>query len=234
MKHLYIDTPLKAHTTLELGRNLTRRLTRVLRFKAGHQFVLFNGKDGLFEATLSDIDSGTATLGGQIKEQPAPQHTALYLALTKRDAFDRAVRQATELGIDHIYPVETEFAVPDKLKTERLDTIIQEAAEQCERLTLPTLHNPQPLKAALDAASGKIFWADETVAKESSLGQWGNHPTTPNDGTLIGPEGGFSDTEKEQLRAHAKIVRVGLGQHILRVDTAVCVGIGRFFDHLQA
>ena len=234
MKHLFIDMPLKANTTINLERNLARRLTRVLRFKQGHKFVLFNGKDGLFETTLTDIENGIATLGECLQQQPAPQHTALYLALTKRDAFDRAVRQATEMGIDHIYPVETEFSVPDKLKTERLDTIIQEAAEQCERLTLPILHPHQSLKAALEHAEGKIFWADESVAKENTLGQWGNNPTTLNDGLLIGPEGGFSDTEKQQLRSHAKIVRVGLGQHILRVDTAVCVGIGRFFDHLQA
>lgn len=234
MKHLYIDAPLAPNTPLPLERNLHRRLTRVLRFKQGHTFAAFNGRDGLFQVTLTNAEEGLATIGEQLKPQPAKQHTALYLALTKRDAFDRAVRQATEIGIDHIYPVMTDFAVPDKLNTERLNTIIQEAAEQCERLTLPTLHPYQPLAKALENPTGKIFWADETVAKENTLGQWGATATTLQDGLLIGPEGGFSESEKATLATHKNVVRIGLGQYILRVDTAVCVGLGRFFDHLKA
>lgn len=232
MKNLYLDQPLSPHTTLPLERTLARRLTRVLRFKEGQAFALFNGRDGLFAATLADVQEGIAHIGDQIKPQPAPQNTALYLALTKRDAFDRALRQATEIGIDHIYPVMTDFAVPDKLNAARLNTILLEAAEQCERLTLPTLHPPQPLKKALEVAGGKIFWADETTAKETNPHTWGNHPATPADGLLIGPEGGFSAAEKQLLRGHAPVVRISLGQHILRVDTAVAVGLGRFFDHL--
>ena len=234
MKHLFIDAPLTANSDLALERNLFRRLTRVLRFKAGQKFALFNGRDGLFEAEITNLDTGMARIGSQLKTQPAPRNTALYLALTKRDAFDRAVRQATEIGIDHIYPVMTDFAVPDKLKAERLNTIIEEAAEQCERLTLPIMHDHQPLAKALEAASGQIFWADETVAKEDSLGQWGDTPATIQDGLLVGPEGGFSEAEKTMLRGHSKVVRVGLSQYILRVDTAVCVGLGRFFDHLKS
>ena len=231
MKHLYINQPLRPSAPLQLERTLHRRLTRVLRLKEGQAFALFNGQDGLFAATLTNANDGIAAIGNQLKPQPKPQNTALYLALTKRDAFDRAIRQATEIGVDHIYPVQTDFAVPDTLNTERLQTIIQEAAEQCERLTLPTLHPPQPLKKALEAANGKIFWADETIVKENGLGQWGEHPSTADDGLLIGPEGGFSVAEKHTLATHPKVARIGLGAHILRVYTAVAVGLGRFFDH---
>lgn len=220
MKQFYLNSPLGAGT-FRLPRPLARRLHRVLRLKKGQTIGLFNGRDGLWRATLTDPSEGLVALEEQVKAQPQPSETHLFLALAKRDAFDRAVRFATELGASHIHPVTTEFSVPDKLKTERLETIITEAAEQCERLTLPEMSAAKDLQQAIAGFSGRIFWADESP-KDDPFQGWQNAGAA---GVLIGPEGGFSDKERTWLRQQSHIIPVGLGQNILRVDTAVCAGL---------
>lgn len=219
-KYFYLNAPL-TQQELVLPRSLARRLHRVLRYKKGQEIALFNGREGLWRAVLLAPEDGRVKITEQIKPQPEAREARLFLALAKRDAFDRAVRQATELGVTHIQPVKTEFCVADKLKPERLETIILEAAEQCERLTLPQMADPLDLKEAITTHKENIFWADESPSDQPFDG-WGEGA---GNGVLIGPEGGFSEEERAWLRGQKNIIPVGLGENILRVDTAVCAAL---------
>ena len=233
-KQLFYPGQLVPGQTLPLPRPLARRLHRVLRLKAGTELAFFNGQDGLVAATLVNPVDGVVELGEQLRPQPVATELWLLLALAKKDAFDRAVRMATECGIDHIQPVQTAFCVPDRLNPERLETIIIEAAEQCERLTLPQLHAPLPLAEAVAQVPGHTWWGDEAQVRLADAGHWGNQTTKPptgraigaGDGLLIGPEGGFAPAEASLLKSLDTVTAVGLGPHILRVDTAVAVGCG--------
>jgi 16S rRNA (uracil1498-N3)-methyltransferase len=219
LRYFFVDSPLAAGSKVTPGRELSRRLSRVLRLRVGARVALFNGRDGVFAAALADDEAQQLDLTDQLVSAPSPARYHLYIALTKRDAMDRVLRQATELGITDLHPVMTDHCVADKLNDERVQALIVEAAEQCERASLPVLHPVMPLTAAVSAAAGRVFWC-----AERGPGVWGAVKPAAGDGVLVGPEGGFSDPEKAFLAAHSKVTPVGLGAYVLRVDTAAAAG----------
>lgn len=216
MRYFYLDHALSAGHTVALPKPLQRRLTGVLRLKPGQELAVFNGRDGVFQATLADA----ATLAVQTQLSPfTPLPSCrLWVGLPKKETFDRVLRQATEMGVTEIQPLLTEFTVPTKLNLERVQAILIEAAEQCERQDLPALHAPIPLPQALKNLTEPLAWAYERLAATPA-------PVKPCRGVLIGPEGGFSSTEIELLQQHPQIQPISLGKTILRVDTAVVAGL---------
>lgn len=211
-KHIYLPSPLTGQT-ISLEADLSKRLSRVLRMRHGHKIAVFNGHDGLWLASLDDDKAKSISLIQQLKPQPEVSPFKLFIALPKRDAMTSVLRQATELGITHIQPLLTDHCVADKLNSQRTQAVLIEAAEQCERLTVPQLEPLRPLQDVLKEKQA-ILWCAEHA---------GDTPFTPdkNAAVLIGPEGGFSQAEKDLLTSSPHVKAVGLGNTILRVDTAV-------------
>lgn len=219
LKHFYTPHALSAGQEVILDDALTHRLTRVLRLTEGAPLALFNGQDGLFEATLTQPKRGAARVGGQLQAQPRPRPLALAICLPKREAWDNVLRQATEMGVTDIIPLLSRHAVADKINTTRVLPRLIEAAEQSERLTIPTLHPLQPLSAWLSTQNNDFSWAYERHAGRAA-------PSLPST-VLIGPEGGFSGAEIEALQANPHTRPLSLGPTILRVDTAVVAALSR-------
>lgn len=213
-KHIYVDTPLKTGDTVRLPPHTHHRLTKVLRLPDGAELSLFNGVDGVFAGLLQQK---TVLIQQQLHSfKPLPA-LCLLIGLPKKEAMDRILRQATELGVRDIYPLLTDYAVPDKLNLERAQAILIEAAEQCERMDIPTLHAPADLQKTLGMLQFPITWAYER-----------HHPASAvplSSALLVGPEGGFSPAEVAFLAAQPKVSAYSLGQTILRVDTAVVAGL---------
>lgn len=226
LKHLYTDIPLNAGQTVALPKTLARRLSRVLRLRMGDKVALFNGVDGLWAVELLDNDAVSVRVAEQLAPQPQLPEVWLYIALTKRDAMDRVLRQATEMGVTHIQPVQTARSVADKMNAERVENLLVEATEQCERLHLPHMQPVLSLEQAV-SQSRPVFWCAEHVR-----GHWQGEVSPPA-AILVGPEGGFSDAEKTWLAAQKNVTAVGLGAHILRVDTAVVAALSRFYNQLK-
>ena len=218
-KHFYLNTSLQAGAVLPIPDELRHRLSGVLRMKEGDTLALFNGQSGLWEAKLTDAKLRKVQVVQQVQPQPtATPMLALALGLPKREAWESALRQATELGVTAIYPLATHYAQRDKVNAERAHAIIIEAAEQCERLTLPVVHPVQTLATWLASLDAPCAWAYER----------GGDNATPVAPTLfIGPEGGFAPEEVTSLQAHPQIQPFSLGQTILRTDTAVVAGLAR-------
>lgn len=221
-KHFYLDTLLKNGAVVALPKPFARRLSRVLRLKAGAELALFNGKDGVWCGVYDG--EGIVTLKERLQEQVKPLGLTLYIGLLKKEAMDRVLRQATECGVEIIQPVLTEFTVPDKLNLERAEAIVVEAAEQCERGSVPMLQAPKPLQEALQGE--QTWWCDEVEG-----GKW-QHKTAINQSLLVGPEGGFSAEERAWLQKQSFVTVVGLGPNILRADTAVVAALSRYFEYL--
>ncbi|MFZ2619303.1 MAG: RsmE family RNA methyltransferase [Alphaproteobacteria bacterium] len=221
MRHFFVNAPLRPNELLALPKDLAHRLARVLRLRAGTDIALLNGRDGLFHATFDGQNH--AQVGQQARLFQATSSLTLYIALPKRDAMDSILRQATELGIAHIVPLLADHCVPDKLNMERAHTLLVEAAEQCERLDIPTLAPPVPLLPTLAALKTTIYWCAERIAQTQP---WPTH-TAPHTGLLVGCEGGFSAKEKASLLAMPHVAPVTLGSTILRTDTAVVAGIAK-------
>lgn len=217
LKHFYLAAPLTAGATVALPEALQSRLSRVLRLGEGAEIACFNGEDGLWRAQLTDAKARQAIIREQRRPQPAPSGATLAVGLPKREAWETILRQATELGVAAIQPLSTQFSQRDKFNAARAEMIMIEAAEQCERLTLPTLRPLQPLAGWLKALHSPCAWAYE---------RGGAAPTRAGT-VLVGPEGGFSPAEVAALQAHPQVQPFSLGPTILRADTAVVAALTR-------
>ena len=150
---------------------------------------------------------------------PEPDLWLLFAPL-KRDATDHVVQKATELGASELFPTLTERSQTDRVNLGRLRAIAMEAAEQCERLTMPVIHPPQRLADRLkDWRHRKLV-----VALERSRAP--PPPALAGPGALlVGPEGGFSPAEAAWLDTLAFVTPACLGPLVLRADTAAIVGL---------
>ncbi|MEO1149624.1 MAG: 16S rRNA (uracil(1498)-N(3))-methyltransferase [Pseudomonadota bacterium] len=249
---LFVPQRLATGQSLTLSADQAHYLAQVMRRKVGDRVEVFNGEDGAFHGTLSALSRRAVAveIGDQLRA-PAPEgDLTLYFAVVKRGAVEMIVQKATELGVTRLQPLITERTVAKGFNAERLATIAQEAAEQCERLSVPALGEPIRLETLLakreDRPSAVIFFADE--AGDDPDRRWGGASGRPDPlaiclqrlakrpaslGLLIGPEGGFSTAERDALRAAPGIVPAGLGPRILRADTAAITGLAILQSYLE-
>ncbi len=211
-------------------------LGTVLRRQPGDLVRLFNARDGEWSATIEALrkERGHFRLGRQLRP-PAPEFgPTLLFAPLKRDATDLVVRMATELGVAELQPVTTERTNASRINAARWAVIATEAAEQCERLSVPAITEPVRLPDLLGAwePDRPLLVALERATPEDaagSLAAWrARTPATPSGfqpGLLVGPEGGFSPAERALLRSRPFVVAATLGPLILRAETAALAGL---------
>ena len=221
---LFVDAPLTEGAAVALGADQAHRLGAVLRARPGDLLRLFNGRDGEWQARLAELRRRAALCvpERQLCAQAAEPDLWLVFALLKRAPTDLLVQKATELGAAALLPVSTERTNPERVNLDRLRAIAIEAAEQCERLTIPAIHPPRPLPAVLASwppARKLVVAAERTAAP----------PVLPARGLpsalLIGPEGGWAPAELDASLRHPFAVAASLGPRILRAETAAIVGL---------
>ncbi|MBN8873256.1 MAG: 16S rRNA (uracil(1498)-N(3))-methyltransferase [Rhodospirillales bacterium] len=220
---LFVDAPLAAGATLPLAPAQAHYLGTVLRRAPGSALHLFNGRDGEWLARLASLkrDRADAVVERQTRPQQGDTDLWLAFALLKRDATDLVVQKATELGAAVLLPVITARTNAHRVNEDRLRAIAIEAAEQCERLTLPELRPPQTLAAVLAdwPADRPLFAALERSPAAAPLRP---HARA---GLLVGPEGGFAPAELDALRSHPIVTPVQIGPRVLRAETACLAGL---------
>jgi 16S rRNA (uracil1498-N3)-methyltransferase len=229
---LYVEAALPGDGAITLGADQSHYLANVMRARAGDAVALFNGRDGEWASEITGIAKRavTLTLGAKIREQKTEPDLWLAFAPIKKARIDFIAQKATELGVSHLIPVITRRTIVDRVKTERLHANAVEAAEQCERLTVPTVGEPVKLEALLAdwPADRRIMFCDEqlTGAPAHSALSAADDKTAPAPwGILIGPEGGFDDHERKLIRAQAGTTVCTLGPRVLRADTAAMAAI---------
>jgi 16S rRNA (uracil1498-N3)-methyltransferase len=197
-------------------------LGAVLRLGPGDKVKLFDDRTGEWLAEIAEAGRKRTrlTVLERLRERESVPDLWLLFAPVKRGRIDWLVEKATELGVARLAPVITRRTIVDRLNLARLRAHAIEAAEQCERTALPELAEPVKLGALLNAWPGDrlLYFADER----------GGGPFTPAPGPagiLIGPEGGFTDEEREMIRALPEARPVSLGPRILRADTAALAAI---------
>ena len=201
----------------------SRYLGTVMRRAVGDRLRLFNGRDGEWQARITTLGKRSAVAEAEVllrPQAPEPDHW-LLLSIIKRDALEWAIEKATELGVAEIHPVITARSQPGRPNPDRLRAIATEAAEQCERLTVPVTHPPRPLEAVLrDWPDGRRLVAAIERGDDAP-------PDRQPDaaGLLIGPEGGFDRMELDAMRRLPFLVAASLGPRILRAETAAIVGL---------
>lgn len=221
---MYVDTPLATGEAVTLGEKLAHYAGDVMRLKAGDALLLFNGRNGEWQATITDMGKRSIALRCEVQARsqcPVPDMMVCF-APPRGGRIDSIIEKATELGARILQPVRTERSVVDKVNEEKWLSTVREAAEQCERLDLPDIRPMVTLPHLLAGwEEGRtLFYGDESGS--SAFGLHGESTQeTPKWAVLTGPEGGFSPAEIQQLQQHKSARGVGLGPRILRTDTAV-------------
>jgi 16S rRNA (uracil1498-N3)-methyltransferase len=222
---LYVSVPLAVGTKVALPSAQAHYLRTVMRRLTGDTVCLFNGRDGEWEAGIVALDRHAARVEVQtcLRAQAPEPDLWLVFALLKRDATDVVVEKATELGVSALWPVVTARCVVRGVHPDRLQRIAIEAAEQCERLSVPEIHEPRPLSDLLATwpEGRRLIVAAERVADLEMAA------VPPPSALLVGPEGGFDPAELDALRARPLVTFASLGPRILRAETAAIAGLAR-------
>ena len=222
---LFVDFPLAPDAAPMIDGPAAHYLLNVMRMKAGDPILLFDNISGEWLAVVADAAKRSLALRVERQTREIEQVPDLWLcfAPVKKARLDWIIEKATELGISRLQPVITERTIVERIKGERIEAQIIEACEQCGRTALPTLAEPVKLPQLLTdwPANRALLFADEAggipLAKVEAPA-----PAA----ILTGPEGGFTDRERDMLIAHAAVRRVALGPRILRAETAAIAAIG--------
>ncbi len=223
---LYVEHPLGAGQPVPLTQAQANYLFNVMRLNAGDTLAVFNGRDGEWRAEVAQAAkrAGELRVSEQTAAQLDPPDLWLLFAPIKKARTDFIVEKAAELGVARILPVQTEFTNSERIRQDRLRAHAVEAAEQCGGTYVPSVGKLRKLSEVLDAwpAERRLIFADESRVgstpeiKAEAADKWA---------ILIGPEGGFSASERNRLTSLPMVTQIGLGPRILRADTAVVAAI---------
>ncbi len=220
----YIDTPMSEGQNIILNKQDSHYLSHVMRVETGSMITIFNGRDGAFKAEITRDNKKIALfLKEHTDQQPKTHKLALICAPLKTARAEYQVQKAVEMGVSDIYPVQMQHGQIPKINTEKWQRYAIEAAEQCRILSIPKVHDMGKLEKILgDLKDNHHFlFCDEKADTDNSFKNLSqNEGLAP--ALIIGPEGGFSQNERNLLLRMEKTNIISLGPRILRADTA-CV-----------
>ena len=224
VSRLFTPMHLAAGKHIELDDDNGHYVRTVLRLKKDAEIILFNGSGGEYLCTVGEVSRKTVLIHIDKwldRSVESPLLVTLGLGISRGDRMDFSVQKAVELGVNQITPLLTERCVVQfkgEKKPQRLlhwQKIVQHAAEQSGRTTLPELTDIEYLQQWVSKQKGlKVFldpYAELTLTDIN--------PIDMQVALLTGPEGGFSDQERETAKA-AGFIPVRLGSRILRTETA--------------
>jgi len=232
MVRLYIDSQLDTGKLILLQEHQAHYLRNVRRLTSQNSIHLFNERDGEWLATLETLSKSKvmAEVKQQVRMAIKEPEVKLLFAPLKPDALHFLIEKATELGVSYLQPITTDYTQINKINTEKITRYCIGAAEQCERLSLPSLGDLKSLKEI-----GQD-WPEDTVLivcleRQDSLPLLQGIrqlPPTQKVAFLIGPEGGFSARDIVVLSSYPFVKFCRMGPRILRAETAVIAALSCF------
>jgi 16S rRNA (uracil1498-N3)-methyltransferase len=230
---LHLIAGLAAGCEIELEPARAHYLRSVLRLGPGAAVAVFNAEDGEWLCRIAGIGKNGARLTAERQlRSPEPGGEPdlwLLFAPIKRARLDWLVEKATELGVAALLPVWTARTQVERVNLDRLRAHAVEAAEQSERLSVPDLRAPERLGRLLATWPGarRLVVCDESGAGEPISDAAARLPPGPV-ALLVGPEGGFDETELDAIGKLSFVTRVGLGPRVLRGETAALAAVAVF------
>lgn len=228
LPRLFVRALLGDGVTVELDAKQANYLGNVLRMGLGAEVLLFDGASGEWLARVAEAGKKRMVLAVERRTREAEAIPDVWLAFApvKRAQTDWLVEKATELGVVRLLPVMTERTVAERVRLDRLEAIAIEAAEQCGRTRLPEIAEPVTLARLLAGrdSARTLYFADEARDGEPAATAFRPGPAL----ILTGPEGGFTDGERQSIRSAAGVTPIALGPRILRAETAALASLAAY------
>ena len=215
---LFYSKSLALNLTDKLDKSQSHYVSKVMRLKEKEVFSLFNNS-GEWEAKIINITKSIVEFNVTKHLRQKENTNDLWLAFSpiKSNYFYFMIQKATELGVTKFLPIIFERTIVRKINKERLEKVIIEAAEQSNRITVPSIEDPQKLKSFLNNDMDLIFTDLNTANTKIDLTKLTTKPTC----VIIGPEGDFSEQEREEILKFNGVQSVKINENILRSETAV-------------
>ncbi len=215
---LFYSKSLSLNLTDKLDKSQSHYVSKVMRIKENEVFSLFNNS-GEWEAKILNISKSIVEFNvtKQLRQKESTKELWLAFSPIKSNYFNFMIQKATELGVTKFLPVIFERTIVRKINKERLEKVIIEAAEQSNRITIPSIEEPQKLKNFLCNDIDLIFTDLNTPNTKIDLRKLTTKPTC----VIIGPEGDFSEEEREEILKFNGVQSIKINENILRSETAV-------------
>jgi 16S rRNA (uracil1498-N3)-methyltransferase len=226
---LFVDAPLAAGQTVALEPGQSNYLGNVLRLSTGGTILVFNGRDGEWQASIAGRkrpDRLHIVARTRLQDR-LPDLTYVFAPL-KHARLDYMVQKAVEMGAASLQPVLTRFTQVARVNIARMRANVIEAAEQCGIVSIATVAEPVTLERYLnqrDAQRLLVFCDEAADVANPMLALQDGKTTAKGVDLLIGPEGGFAEDERALLVQQPQVLRVSLGPRVLRADTAAVAAL---------
>ena len=215
---LFYSKSLSLNLTDKLDKSQSHYVSKVMRLKEKEVFSLFNSS-GEWEAKIANINKSIVEFNVTKQLRQKENTIDLWLAFSpiKSNYFNFMIQKATELGVTKFLPIIFERTIVRKINKERLEKVIIEAAEQSNRITVPSIEDPQKLKSFLNNDIDLIFTDLNTTNTKIDITKLTTKPTC----VIVGPEGDFSEEEREEILKFNGVQPIKINENILRSETAV-------------
>ena len=216
---LFFSESLSLNLTAKLDKSQSHYVSKVMRIKKSEVFSLFNSS-GEWEAIILDISKNIVEFNvtKQLRQKENSKELWLAFSPIKSNYFNFMIQNATELGVTKFLPIIFDRTIVRKVNKERLEKVIIEATEQSNRINIPTIDEPQSLDSFLNNNKTDLIFTDlNTTNKKIDLNRLTSNPTC----VIIGPEGDFSEEEREQILNYKGVQPIKINENILRSETAV-------------
>ena len=220
---LFFSDTLSANMIDKLDKNQSHYLIKVMRVKENEVFSLFN-KEGEWEAKVLGIFKNIVEFKiiKQLRQKETTKELWLAFSPIKSNYQNFMLQKATELGVTKFLPIIFDRTVVRKINKDRLEKIVIEASEQSNRINIPVIESTQDLNDFLKKNSMDLIFADlNSNIKEVDKSKLTDKPVC----IIIGPEGDFSETEREKILSFKGVQSIKINENILRSETAVISAI---------
>ena len=216
---LFFSKSLSINLTTTLDKSQSHYISKVMRIKESEVFSLFN-ISGEWEAKILSISKSIVefNITKKLRQEENPKELWLAFSPIKSNYFNFMIQKATELGVTKFLPIIFDRTIVRKINKERLKKVIIEAAEQSNRINVPSIEDPQTLKDLLSNEKMDLIFTDlNSQNKKLNLTKLTSNPTC----VIIGPEGDFSEEEREKILRFKDVQPIKINENILRSETAV-------------
>ncbi len=220
---LFFSDTLSANMIDKLDKGQSHYLSKVMRVKENEVFSLFN-KEGEWEAKVLGIFKNIVEFKiiKQLRQKEITKELWLAFSPIKSNYQNFMLQKATELGVTKFLPIIFDRTVVRKINKDRIEKIVIEASEQSNRINVPTIEEAQDLNGFLKKNSMNLIFTDlNSNIKKIDKSKFTDKPVC----IIIGPEGDFSETEREKILSFKGVQPIKINENILRSETAVISAI---------